>query len=69
MVLSGMSSLAQMQDNISFMKEFKPLNEMELAAVERVQEIFKSMNLIPCTACHYCTAVRSTSRFPTSLRR
>ncbi len=55
MVLSGMSSLAQMQDNISFMKEFKPLNEMELAAVERVQEIFKSMNLIPCTACHYCT--------------
>lgn len=55
MVLSGMSSLAQMQDNISVMKEFKPLNEMELAAVERVQEIFKSMNLIPCTACHYCT--------------
>lgn len=54
MVLSGMSSLAQMQDNISFMKEFKPLNETELAAVERVQEIFKSMNLIPCTACHYC---------------
>lgn len=55
MVLSGMSNLAQMQDNISFMKEFKPLNETELAAVERVQEIFKSMNLIPCTACHYCT--------------
>lgn len=55
MVLSGMSNLAQMQDNISFMKEFKPLDETELAAVERVQEIFKSMNLIPCTACHYCT--------------
>ena len=55
MVLSGMSSLAQMQDNISFMKEIKPLNEMELAAGERVQEIFKSMKLIPCTACHYCT--------------
>lgn len=55
MVLSGMSSLAQMQDNISYMKNFVPLNETELAAVERVQEIFKSMNLIPCTACHYCT--------------
>lgn len=55
MVLSGMSSLAQMQDNISYMKNFVPLNETELAAVERVQEIFKSMNLIPCTACRYCT--------------
>ncbi len=55
MVLSGMSSLAQMQDNISFMRDFKPLNEVELAAVKRVQEIFKSKNLIPCTACRYCT--------------
>ena len=55
MVLSGMSNMEQMQDNLSFMRDFKPLNETELAAVERVQEIFKSMNLIPCTACRYCT--------------
>lgn len=55
MVLSGMSSLAQMQDNISYMKDFKPLDETELAAVRRVQEIFRSKNLIPCTACRYCT--------------
>ena len=55
MVLSGMSDLEQMQDNISFMKEFKPLDEKELAAVKRVQEIFRDMNLIPCTACRYCT--------------
>ena len=55
MVLSGMSNLAQMQDNISFMKDFKPLNETELAAVRKVQEIFRSKNLIPCTACRYCT--------------
>ncbi|WP_455620220.1 aldo/keto reductase [Eisenbergiella sp.] len=54
MVLSGMSSLEQMQDNISFMKDFKPLNEEEMAAVGKVQEIFKKMNLIPCTACRYC---------------
>lgn len=55
MVLSGMSNMEQMQDNLSFMRDFKPLNETELAAVERVQEIFKGMNLIPCTACRYCT--------------
>lgn len=54
-VLSGMSNMEQMKDNIGFMKDFKPLNETELAAVEKVQEIFKSKNLIPCTACRYCT--------------
>lgn len=55
MVLSGMSSLAQMQDNISYMKNFVPLNKRELAAIEDVQEVFNGLHLIPCTACHYCT--------------
>lgn len=55
MVLSGMSDLEQMQDNLSYMQDFKPLDEVELSAVGRVQEIFKGMNLIPCTACRYCT--------------
>ena len=55
MVLSGMSSLEQMKDNLSYMKDFKPLNEKELAAVEEVQRIFHSLHLIPCTACRYCT--------------
>lgn len=54
MVLSGMSSLEQMQDNISFMKDFKPLTDIEMEAVGKVQQIFKSMNLIPCTSCRYC---------------
>ncbi len=56
MVLSGMSDMTQMQDNISFMKDFQPLTETELAAVRKVQEIFRSMNLIPCTSCRYCVA-------------
>ena len=55
MVLSGMSDMAQMQDNISFMKDFRPLDERELAAVEQVQQIFHSKHLIPCTGCRYCT--------------
>ena len=55
MVLSGMSNMEQMQDNISFMRDFKPLDETERAAVEKVQEIFHSKDLIPCTACRYCT--------------
>ena len=54
MVLSGMSNMEQMQDNLSYMRDFKPLNETELAAVNKVQEIFHKMNMIPCTACRYC---------------
>ena len=54
-VLSGMGNMEQMEDNISFMKNFKPLDKTELAAVEKVQKIFKSKNPIPCTACRYCT--------------
>ena len=54
MVLSGMSSMEQMKDNLSYMRDFKPLNETELAAVNKVQEIFHKMNMIPCTACRYC---------------
>ena len=55
MVLSGMSDMEQMLDNTSFMADFQPLNEREMAAIRKVQEIFRSKNLIPCTACRYCT--------------
>jgi hypothetical protein len=54
MVLSGMSNLGQMQDNISFMKEFVPLSDKEQEAVQQVCNIFKMQDLIPCTACRYC---------------
>ncbi|MDE6614575.1 MAG: aldo/keto reductase, partial [Clostridia bacterium] len=55
MVLSGMSDIAQMNDNIAYMKDFKPLDEREMQAVNNVCDVFKSMNMIPCTACRYCT--------------
>ena len=55
MVLSGMSDMQQMMDNLSYMKDFQPLNEKEMEAVHQVQKIFMSKNLIPCTACRYCT--------------
>lgn len=54
MVLSGMSNMEQMQDNISAMKDFKPLDDKEMEAVHKVCDIFKSLNLIPCTSCSYC---------------
>jgi len=53
-ILSGMSSLEQMRDNLSYMKDFKPLSDVEQQAVEKVKSIFNGMNLVPCTSCHYC---------------
>ncbi len=55
MVLSGMSDLAQLRNNVSFMKDFRPLDGKEREAVDKVCDIFRSMHLIPCTACRYCT--------------
>ena len=57
MVLSGMSNMEQMEDNISFMRDFTPLTEQEFAAVWKVRDIFEKQNLIPCTACKYCMDV------------
>ena len=54
MVLSGMSNLEQMNDNLSYMKEFKPLDDTERKAVKTVADIFHSKHMIPCTACRYC---------------
>ncbi len=56
MVLSGMSTLPQMQDNLSFMKDFHPLAAAELETVWHAAEIIRRENLISCTACRYCTA-------------
>ena len=55
MVLSGMSTEEQMADNLSFMADFRPLDEKEYAAIEQVRGVFDRMDLIPCTACRYCT--------------
>ena len=42
-VLSGMSNLEQVKDNISFMKDFVPLNEEEQAAIKKAQSVFNKI--------------------------
>ena len=54
MVLSGMSDLAQMEQNIGFMTDCQPLNEQERKTVSQVRDILKKRDLIACTACRYC---------------
>lgn len=53
-VLSGMSNLAQMHDNVSYMRDFAPLDERERSVIVEAQRIMGKESGIPCTACHYC---------------
>lgn len=54
-VLSGMSSIDQMKDNLSYMKEFRPLSEEEQKICFKAADIINSQIAIPCTGCSYCT--------------
>ena len=53
MVLSGMSNMDQMLDNMSYMKDFTPLCDEEYATIEKALNVIKEAVEIPCTACGY----------------
>jgi predicted aldo/keto reductase-like oxidoreductase len=53
-VLSGMSNIEQMQDNLKTFSPFAPLDEAERAVVAKVQQILRDTPMIPCTNCKYC---------------
>ncbi|MBR2738087.1 MAG: aldo/keto reductase [Lachnospiraceae bacterium] len=53
-VLSGMSDIAQMEENTSFMRAFELLNEKQQEALAKVRGILQSMTTVPCTGCRYC---------------
>ena len=56
-VLSGMSSLEQMEDNLACMKRFSGLTTVQKQTIVQAQEALAEIPLIPCTNCNYCAKV------------
>ncbi len=56
-VLSGMSDMEQMEDNLSYMKDFQGLSDSELAVIRQAKAELDKIPLIPCTTCDYCAKV------------
>ncbi|MDR0908914.1 MAG: aldo/keto reductase [Spirochaetaceae bacterium] len=54
-VLSGMSNIAQMDDNIKTMKAFQPLTKDDYSLLEKARKELEVIPQIPCTGCQYCT--------------
>jgi len=53
-VLSGMSSMEQLEDNISYMERFEPLSEKERETINTALSVLSTIPSIPCTSCAYC---------------
>ena len=55
MILSGMSNMAQLQDNVHTFETEKPLTEGELSELMEIADEILGRKALPCTACRYCT--------------
>lgn len=55
-VLSGMSNMEQLKDNIAVWQEDKPLTKSEFDRIVAVSDEETRKGGLPCTACHYCTS-------------
>ena len=56
-VLSGMSDIAQMEDNLNTLKDFTHLNNKERETLIKAREELAKVKIIPCTNCNYCAKV------------
>lgn len=67
-VLSGMSSLDQVKENIETFTNFEPIKEEDLKVYDEVLDQINSMNAIPCTGCRYCMPCPAGVHIPAIFR-
>ena len=53
-ILSGMNSMDQLDDNLKTFDKFEPLNDEEQTLVKKVSEELRKITKVGCTACRYC---------------
>lgn len=63
-VLSGMSNIEQLRDNLQTMESFQPFSEEETALVEEASNAFREFFAIPCTGCAYCSVCPKKVEIP-----
>ena len=56
-VLSGMSNIDQMKDNLEAMKDFHGLTASDRETLEKARIEFEALPIVPCTTCDYCAKV------------
>ena len=68
-VLSGMSTMGQVEDNLATFHAFQPLSEEEGAAVDRAAALFRQKVRNGCTGCRYCMPCPAGVDIPTVFRQ
>lgn len=53
-VLSGMSDMSQIEDNVDTMNHFEPLTDKEREVIDAAVDAYKKKDTVPCTGCRYC---------------
>ena len=67
-ILSGMSTMEQVEDNLKTFGDFKPMSEEELATVDKVVEILNNRVQNGCTGCSYCMPCPAGVNIPKNFR-
>lgn len=68
-ILSGMTTMEQLEENLKTFSKYDPLSDTESAALDKALANFKSKFVVPCTACRYCSDCPMKFDIPTILKR
>ena len=67
-ILSGMSNIEQLNDNINIFNCFLPLNDIELSTIEQVKNNINKYKKVDCTGCKYCLPCPKNINIPNEFR-